>query len=165
MCSFDIVIDQANEADVTGIVELAQANDPEHGGMLLGRLETEAVSKTISQMPSIVARKDHKVVGFLLTWPKASVQIPIIATMLQVYPGNKDAYLYGPICVEETMRGQGIAAAMFAKLKNLLPQRQGILFIKAHNEPSLRAHQKMGMCQVAEFTYENTKFFVFAYQG
>lgn len=165
MCLSNVVIDQANRADVTGIVELAQANDPEHGGMLLGRLETEAVSKTISQMPSIVARKENTVVGFLLTWPKATVQIPIITTMLQVYPGNKDAYLYGPICVEETMRGQGIAAAMFAKLKSLLPQRQGILFIKAHNESSLRAHRKMGVCQMAEFTYEDTKFFVFAYEG
>ncbi|MBD2504696.1 GNAT family N-acetyltransferase [Anabaena azotica] len=107
-------------SSVRGIVELAQANDPEHGGILLGRLETEAVSTTISQMPSIVARKDHQVVGFLLTWPKASVQIPIIATMLQVYPGNKDAYLYAPICVEETMRGQGIAAAMFALVEKLV---------------------------------------------
>ncbi|BAY72701.1 hypothetical protein H6G49_23650 [Nostoc sp. PCC 7120 = FACHB-418] len=92
MCLSNIVIDQANQADVAGIIALAQANDPEHGGMLLGRLETEAVSKTISQMPSIVARKDNQVVGFLLTWPKATVQMPIIGTMLQVYPGNKDAY-------------------------------------------------------------------------
>lgn len=165
MCLSNVVIDQANQADVAGIVALAQANDPEHGGMLLGHLEPQAVSKTISQMPSIVARKDNQVVGFLLTWTKAVVQIPIITTMLQVYPGNKDAYLYGPICVEETIRSQGIAAAMFAKLKNLLPQRQGILFIKAHNEPSLLAHRKMGMCQMAEFTYEDTKFFVFAYEG
>ncbi|BAB78198.1 N-acetyltransferase [Nostoc sp. PCC 7120 = FACHB-418] len=63
------------------------------------------------------------------------------------------------------MRGQGIAAAMFAKLKNLLPQRQGILFIKGHNEPSLQAHRKMGMCQMAEFSYEGTRFLVFAYEG
>nr|WP_322657099.1 GNAT family N-acetyltransferase [Dendronalium sp. ChiSLP03b]MDZ8203432.1 GNAT family N-acetyltransferase [Dendronalium sp. ChiSLP03b] len=165
MCFSNVVIDQANKADVTGILELAQANDAEHGGMLLGHLESEAVSKTISQMPSIVARKDNKVVGFLLTWPKASVQMPIIASMLQVYPGNKDAYLYGPVCVEETMRGQGIAKAMFAKLKNFLPQRQGILFIKAHNESSIRAHRKMGMYQMAEFTHEDTRFLVFAYEG
>ncbi|MDZ8186252.1 MAG: GNAT family N-acetyltransferase [Nostoc sp. ChiSLP02] len=163
MCCSNFVIERANVADVTGILELAQANDAEHGGMLLGRLEPEAVSKTISQMPGIVARKDSKIIGFLLSWSKASIQIPIITAMLQAYPGEKDAYLYGPICVEETMRGQGIAAAMFSKLKNFLPQRQGILFIKANNQPSLRAHRKMGMSQMAEFTYEGTRFLVFAY--
>jgi ribosomal protein S18 acetylase RimI-like enzyme len=165
MCLSNLAIDRANLTDVTGILELAQANDAEHGGMLLGHLEREAVSKTISQMPSVVARKDNEVVGFLLSWAKTSTQMPIITIMLQAYPGTKDAYLYGPICVEETMRGQGIAAAMFAKLKNYLPQRQGILFVKANNEPSLRAHRKMGMCQMTEFTYEGTKFLVFAYDG
>ncbi|BBD69634.1 GCN5-related N-acetyltransferase [Nostoc commune NIES-4072] len=38
--------------------------------------------------------------------------------MLQAYAGTKDAYLYGPICVDETMRGQGIAGKMFSKLKD-----------------------------------------------
>ncbi|MBH8575442.1 GNAT family N-acetyltransferase [Nostocaceae cyanobacterium CENA369] len=165
MCLSNLAIDRANLTDVTGILELAQANDAEHGGMLLGHLEREAVSKTISQMPSVVARKDNEVVGFLLSWSKTSTQMPIITTMLQAYPGTKDAYLYGPICVEENMRGQGIAAAMFAKLKNYLPQRQGILFVKANNEASLRAHRKMGMCQMTEFTYQGTKFLVFAYDG
>lgn len=66
MCLSNIVIDRANLKDVTGILELALANDVEHGGMLVGHLEREAVSKTISQMPSVVARKDSKVVGFLL---------------------------------------------------------------------------------------------------
>jgi RimJ/RimL family protein N-acetyltransferase len=56
------------------------------------------------------------------------------------------------------MRGQGIAAKMFAKLKDFLPEREGILFIKANNKASLQAHQKMGMCKMAEFIYEGTEF-------
>jgi GNAT superfamily N-acetyltransferase len=85
--------------------------------------------------------------------------------MLQAYAGKKDAYLYGPICVDETMRGKGIARVMFAKLKDFLPEREGILFIKANNKASLQAHQKMGMCKMAEFTYEGTEFLVFAYNS
>ncbi|MBD2452096.1 GNAT family N-acetyltransferase [Nostoc sp. FACHB-152] len=119
----------------------------------------------LEKLPSIVARHDNQVIGFLLSWSRTSIQIPLITTMLQAYPGKEDAYLYGPICVEETLRGQGIAAAMFAKLKDFLPQKQGILFIKANNEPSLRAHRKMGMKQMAEFTFEGIRFFVFAYDG
>ncbi|WP_335230944.1 GNAT family N-acetyltransferase [Nostoc sp.] len=85
--------------------------------------------------------------------------------MLQTYPGTKDAYLYGPICVDETMRGQGIAAEMFAKLKDFLPKREGILFIKANNKASLQAHQKMSVCKMAEFIYEGTEFLIFAYNS
>ncbi|MBN3876986.1 MULTISPECIES: GNAT family N-acetyltransferase [unclassified Nostoc] len=165
MCLNDVVIDRASPSDVTGIVKLAQANDAEHGGMLLGHLEPEAVMMTISQMPSVVARKNDQVVGFLLSWSKTTANLPIIKVMLQVYPGTKDAYLYGPICVDETMRGQGIAAVMFAKLKDFLPKREGILFIKANNKASLQAHQKMGMRKMAEFIYKGTEFLIFAYNS
>ncbi|MDZ8134701.1 MAG: GNAT family N-acetyltransferase [Nostoc sp. DedQUE04] len=165
MCLNDVAIDRASPSDVSGIVKLAQANDAEHGGMLLGHLEPEAVMMTISQMPSVVARKNGQVVGFLLSWSKTTVNLPIIKVMLQTYPGTRDAYLYGPICVDETMRGQGIAAVMFAKLKDLLPKREGILFIKASNKASLQAHQKMGMCKMAEFIYEGTEFLIFAYNS
>ncbi|MBD2534667.1 N-acetyltransferase [Nostoc flagelliforme FACHB-838] len=54
---------------------------------------------------------------------------------------------------------------MFAKLKDFLPEREGILFIKANNKPSLQAHQKMDMCKMTEFIYEGTEFLVFAYNG
>ncbi|WP_375515506.1 GNAT family N-acetyltransferase [uncultured Nostoc sp.] len=165
MCRNDIVIDRASLSDVTGILKLAQANDAEHGGMLLGHLEPEAVMITISKMPNVVARKDGQVVGFLLSWSKTTGNLPIITVMLQAYAGTKDAYLYGPICVDETMRGQGIAGVMFTKLKDLLPEREGILFIKANNKASLQAHQKMGMCKMAEFIYEGTKFLIFAYNS
>ncbi|MEH2230331.1 MAG: GNAT family N-acetyltransferase [Nostoc sp.] len=165
MCLNDVVIDRASPSDVTAIVKLAQANDAEHGGMLLGHLEPEAVMMTISQMPSVVARKNGQVVGFLLSWSKTTANLPIIKVMLQTYSGTKDAYLYGPICVDETMRGQGIAAVMFAKLKDFLPKREGILFIKANNKASLQAHQKMGMCKMAEFIYEGTEFLIFAYNS
>jgi hypothetical protein len=36
---------------------------------------------------------------------------------------------------------------MFAELRELLPGREGILFIRTDNVVSLRAHQKMGMRQ------------------
>ncbi|BBD69635.1 GCN5-related N-acetyltransferase [Nostoc commune NIES-4072] len=60
MCRNDIVIDRSSLSNVTEIVKLSQANDPEHGGMLLGHLEPEAVMMTISKMPSVVAPKMGK---------------------------------------------------------------------------------------------------------
>ena len=54
---------------------------------------------------------------------------------------------------------------MFAELRKLLPGREGVLFIKASNEPSLRAHRKMDMREVGEFVFEDMRLIVFAYEG
>jgi L-amino acid N-acyltransferase YncA len=54
---------------------------------------------------------------------------------------------------------------MFTEMRRLLPGREDILFVKANNEPSLRAHRKKGMQKVAEFTQEGTEFMVFACRG
>jgi hypothetical protein len=51
--------------------------------MLLGHLEPEGVMMTISKMPSVVARKDGQVVGFLLSWSKATANLTIVKVMLQ----------------------------------------------------------------------------------
>jgi hypothetical protein len=69
---------------------------------------------------------------------------------------GENAYVYGPIAMDAALRGLGVAAAMFQELKRLVPGREGILFIKADNEISLRAHCKMGMRQVAEFQHAGT---------
>jgi hypothetical protein len=40
---------------------------------------------------------------------------------------------------------------MFEELRRVQPGREGVLFIKASNQPSLRAHRKMGMREVAQY--------------
>jgi ribosomal protein S18 acetylase RimI-like enzyme len=112
----------------------------------------------------VVARSAGNVIGFLLTWDKASSGHPCVKAMLDAYPGSSDAYVYGPICVDASHRGLGVAQAMFRKLVSLLPGREGILFIKASNESSIRAHNKMGMRITTEFTYEDARFLVFTYR-
>lgn len=164
--SFDsVVVEPANLADVDGILKLAKANDVEHGGALTGHLDRKAVTAKIGQIPNIVARKDGKIVGFLLITEKTGSLMPMERKMLEVYSGESDAYVYGPVCVDACMRGHGLAEKMFAELRRLLPGREGILFIKADNETSLRAHRNMGIREVAAFTQEGVKFLVFAFPG
>ena len=52
---------------------------------------------------------------------------------------------------------------MFASLKRLEPGREGMLFIRQDNEPSLRAHVKMGMNQVASSSFKGSVYAVFSY--
>ena len=153
-------IERANLSHVDGIMKLAEANYPENGGELTGTLNRTAVEATIQKSPSIVACRDGSVVGFLLTWEKGPSRNPCVNAMLKAYSGSADAYVYGPVCVNASVRGLGIAGKMFEKLRELLPSREGILFIKAGNESSLRAHQKMGMHETARYMFEGQEFVV-----
>ena len=161
----DVSIERANSTHVDGIMKLAEENAPERGGELTGTLDRKAVAATIQELPSVVVCSAGRVVAFVLTCEKASAGNPCVKAMLKAYPGPPDAYVYGPVCVDASARGLGIAGRMFEELRKLLPGRQGILFIKASNQPSLRAHRKMGMRETAEFKYEDRKFLVFAYDG
>ena len=96
---------------------------------------------------------------------KAKTTVPVVEAMLRVHPGGKGAYIYGPICVARSERGYGLAARLFAALRMQLPGREGVLFIRRDNAASLRAHLRMGMQQVGEFTHCDVVHAVLAYQS
>jgi predicted GNAT superfamily acetyltransferase len=161
-----VEIDRVNEADLGGILELQAANQAEKGGSLSASLPRSRIVAMISEMPLIVARRNGRIIGFLMTSTRAmNADIPIIRTMLAAYPYADDAYVYGPICVDGEERGKGLAQAMFAELRRLQPDREGILFIRRDNTASLRAHEKMGMHEVASFEFRGVDHAVFSYFG
>jgi hypothetical protein len=109
---------------------------------------------------------EERIVGYLVSSPlSAYADVPVVQAMLAVYRGAPGAYVYGPICVEETERGRGLAGAMFAELRARLPGREGVLFIRRDNAASLKAHARMGMREVAEFTHGRATFAVLSYTG
>ena len=134
--------------------------------MLSVAFPREYFEKAIAEMPVIVARKNSRVIGYPLSSPLAThVHVPIIGAMLCAYRGGADAYLYGPICVAQNERGRGLASKLFAALLKRLPGREGILFIRRDNAASLRAHAKMGLREVAEFTHQGIVHVVLSYVG
>ena len=154
----------AEPDDVPGMLDLQERNLPHRGGTLSVRFSHAWFEEAIAAMPVIVARRDEKVVGYLVSSSlAANAGVPIVQAMLQAYRGGLRAYIYGPICVEETERGRGIAAAMFESLKARLPGREGILFIRRDNEASLRAHTKLGIRSVAEFEHDSVKLVALSY--
>jgi predicted GNAT superfamily acetyltransferase len=160
-----VVVARAESADVDGIVALSRANEAEAGGTLTGRRTHATVAAALARLPIIVARRGDRIVGFLLTADKAAPDLPpVVRAMLAAYAGAPDAYVYGPICVDASARGDGVAAAMVAELKRLLPGREGVLFIRRDNPASLRAHAKLGMREVAGFVHDGAEFAVFAYR-
>jgi L-amino acid N-acyltransferase YncA len=162
----DYEIDLARKDDIDAVLDLQERNLAHRGGTLSARFSQAWFETAIAAMPVIVARRAGQVVGYLVSSPLAAyAEVPVVQAMLQAYRGASDAYVYGPICIEETERGRGVAAAMFAALRARLSGREGVLFIRRDNEASLRAHAKMGMSEVAEFKHNDEDFAVLSYVG
>ena len=161
-----VEIVRAAAGDVDGILDLQARNQPSRGGTLSASLPRERITAMMADLPAIVARRDGRVVGYLLSCSRnTNADVPVLRAMLDAYPGAPDAYVYGPICVDEAERGKGLAAAMFRELRRRLPGREGVLFIGRDNAASLSAHARMGMREVAGFTHGGAAFAVLAYVG
>ena len=136
------------------------------GGALSVAFTPAWFETAISDMPIMVARRDGQLVGYLVSSSlEAQAHEPIIQAMLKAYRGSPGAYNYGPICVAESERGRGVAAAMFQALRARLPGREGITFIRRENTVSLQVHTKLGMREVAQFTQGEVAFVIVAYRG
>jgi predicted GNAT superfamily acetyltransferase len=160
-------IGKATAADIDGILALQAANQIANGGALSAELPRPRIEAMMKDMPLIVARgKNGGVAGFLMTSTRAlNADVPVVRAMFAAYEGSPDAYAYGPICVAASERGKGLAEAMFTELRRLQPGREGVLFIRRDNAPSLRAHIRMGMREVAEFELGGAGFSVMAFAG
>jgi L-amino acid N-acyltransferase YncA len=166
MASAGYEIALATREDIPDIVALQEPNLRANGGTLSVRFPAEWFEGALSDMPVLVARKAGRAVGYLVSSSKAAqAHVPIIQATLQAYPGAADAYLYGPICVAGSERGQGLPAALMAALRQRLPGREGITFIRRDNVSSLRAHAKIGMREVAEFVHGDAAIVVVTLPG
>lgn len=159
-------VSKATETDLDGILALQAANQLERGGTLSASLPRSRIVAMMGSMPVIVARSNGHVTGFLMTTTREmNADMPVVQAMFAAYHGTADAYVYGPVCVDVQERGKGVAQDMFAELRRLEPGREGVLFIRRDNEASFRAHERMGMREVAEFQFNGSSFAVFSYVG
>ena len=156
----------ASPADVPGILALQEPNLLENGGLLTARQTAEWFNRTIAEMPLVVCRRDDKVVGYVVaTSLAAKSHVAVVQSMLRAFPAPPGCYLYGPVCVAESERGNRLAGRMFEKLRAALRGRPAMTFVRADNEPSLLAHRKMGMDELGAFTSDGVPHVAFAYVG
>jgi L-amino acid N-acyltransferase YncA len=166
MGTADYEISVATRDDVPGILDLQERNLRGNGGALSVPFDRAWFETAITDMPIIVARREGRVVGYVVSTPlSAQAHHPIIQAMLRAWPGSPGAYNYGPICVSETERGRGLAGAMFQALRARLPAREGFTFIRADNTVSVKIHTRMGMQKLAEFTQDGVAYVVVGYVG
>jgi predicted GNAT superfamily acetyltransferase len=160
----DYDIGLARPDDIPGILALPEPNLPDSGGSLSVRQNADWFKRTMAEMPLIVARRGGALVGYVVaTTLAAQIHIPIVQAMLHKFPAPPGCYMYGPVCVAESERGRGLAAAMFEKLRAHVPGRPAMTFVRADNLASLRAHRKMGMQELGDFANDGTAFVAFTY--
>lgn len=153
----------ANAADAAAITALLQPNTAAHGGSLYGDWSLGVIERWLATgSPIVVATERGALTGALFSAEKSQASAPPVVAMLAAYPGRDDAYVYGPVCVDASMRGKGILEKLVARMEAAVGGRQGILFINARNVASLRAHERLGMPQVAEFELGGEVFQVLA---
>ena len=156
-----IVTRSATIEDAEPISALLMANSPGQGGALHGEWPVGLVTEWIESGALVVLAMDGpKLLGALLTSERAQASAPPVVAMLKAWPGSADAYVYGPVCVDQAARGLGVLEAMYAHAVTLLPGREAVLFINAGNTRSLKAHARLGMVQVANFTLGEQAFIV-----
>jgi len=166
MTASDYEITLATVDDIPGIVALQGANLISSGGFLSIEFSSDWFERVLSEMPIIAARKDGRIVGYLVSSPlSVAADAPIIQAKLRAYPGSGNPYNHGPVCIAKEERNQGLISRMFEALRDRLKGREGIAFVRRDNAASLAAHAKLGMRQVAEFTHDGVAYVVFAYRA
>lgn len=157
---YEITLASTNE--LAGIVALLQANSASQGGTLTGEFSHEVVARMVANgAPVVVAKCDGQVVGVLFSSAKNNPAAPpTVQAMLAAWPGKPDAYVYGPVCIAESERGRNLLSTLYSALQAHYVGREAVLFIRSDNAASLKAHHRLGMHRVANFTLENLDYIV-----
>jgi hypothetical protein len=156
-----IEIRSARVADASPISALLCANSAEHGGALLGDWSVGVVTAWIeSGSLVIVAADGPRLAGVLFTEEKARATAPPVIAMLRAWDGGTTAYVYGPVCIDQRSRGLGVLEALYAAVMARMSGREAVLFVRRSNTRSLRAHARLGMAEVAQFTFGDEEFLV-----
>lgn len=143
---------RAGTADAGAVSNLLVENGVDRGGALVGNWELPEIEMRIARGDSIyMAEAGDRLLGVLVTEERDPVTNPRILAMLKAWPGGAGAYVYGPVCVDPAARGQGVLAKLYEQLVRDRPDGEAILFIRASNELSLKAHLRLGLREVAQF--------------
>jgi L-amino acid N-acyltransferase YncA len=151
----------ATAGDLQAVAALIVENSSSNGGALTGDWSLGRIEQWFARGDAIIVACDGaRLVGALLTSEGKQAAGPAVVAMLDAYPASPSAYVYGPVCIDARERGGGILPALHAEARRCYPGREAVLFIRADNPRSLRAHRKLGMRVVGEFPFAGQRHLV-----
>lgn len=122
-----------------------------------------------------IAKKDGRIVAYVMaaSWQFWSAW-PMFAHMIKGLPelefaGQQlsvdNSYQYGPVCVDKSVRGEGVFEGIFNYSLQVMSARYPIMvtFINKNNPRSHAAHvRKVGMQVIQEFEFNNNQYYELA---
>lgn len=140
-------------------------------GFLSAGFLPQELEEINAEIPIVVADLGSGLGGYVFgTTIEQSLKFPLLAHIISLFKENSfngrpineyKVVFYGPICVDEPLRGRGVVQGLFKEyLKQLAPTYEVcISFVSSYNPRSMRAHlNKLGMTKVCEFSFEGKQF-------
>jgi GNAT superfamily N-acetyltransferase len=147
-----------------------------HDGFVTTPYTPEQIKEVISKKELFIAIDSTGVAAYIFagSWDFCDFW-PIFSYMFQTIDGleyssikitRQNSFQYGPICVHERARGQGVAETLFKYMKGYMSKKYpiGITFINKLNHRSYAAHtRKMSLEVISEFEYNSNQYNTLAF--
>lgn len=161
----EYVLAPATLQDIEAISRLLRQNSASKGGWLQGNFPQEKVAKMLVQPGAftVVAKRNNSVVAVLFGCASFHNLPAVAAGMLRAWPPGERCWLYGPVCINASERGKGLLRQLYENMCHHYAGVSPVLFIQADNLTSIRAHQQLGMQEMARFTSAGKHFLVYTH--
>lgn len=130
----------------------------------------------IQEQGIFIAIQNNEVIGYVMSasWQYWS-KWPIFAFMIENLPkltyldqtlSIDNSYQYGPVCIDKSVRGNGVLEKLFDLALESMSKRYPILvtFVNKINTRSYEAHKrKMGLEVIQEFSFNNNEYYELVY--
>src|SRR3954449_10873145 len=104
----------ATTADIPEIFALQAENQIGRGGALSVELPTVWFELVVREMPIVIARSRGQLVGyFVSSAPERTKDYALGQAKFKAYPAKAGAYNSGPLCIDISERGRGLAEKLF----------------------------------------------------
>lgn len=156
----------AASEDIPEILALQSENQVSRGGALSVEFPAQWFEQAVKDMPIVVARRDSRLVGYLVSSsPAATKHLALPQAKQRAYPAGSGAYNSGPLCIATNERGRGLVAKLFEMQRSILRGREGVAFIRLDNAASRAIHARYGFREVADFSHAGVDYLVVSYRG
>ncbi len=146
-------------------------------GFLSIEYSRDQLERLNDELGIFVALEDDRLSGYLVVQTmEFARRSSLIAAMVRRFPdvlyrsrplSEYRTFLYGPVCIDERSRGEGILEGLFNIMLRTVKGEYdaGVAFVSEQNPRSLRAHKhKLGMKVVDEFEFSGRKFRTLAFE-
>ena len=156
-------------------IDTITPEDKKDGFVTTSFTKEQLTQLIIEENALFIARKNGMMVAYVMcgSWKFCSIW-PIFTQMIHDLPNlnylgqtitTENSYQYGPVCIDKSVRGSGTLEAIFDFAREEMSKRYPILvtFINKVNQRSFKAHSRLGLEVIAEFSFNNNHYYELVY--